>query len=212
MRDGAFRARRAAFRIELQNTGWSWATGAPFTDVQALVNQGLTGAALRSALAWQVNTQIELNGLIEPEPDPNNRVRPSATLRDALGVPRPELTYSIGQYSSAGAEVFRTAARAVYQRLGATEIAEVPGWQGAGHLMGTHRMGADPAGSVCDGYGRSYDHPNLFLTGSGLFPTVDAANPTLTIAAVALRTAAHLIGGGVGADAGRSAASGAEPA
>lgn len=200
LRDGPFRAQRAAFRIELQNTGWSWATGSPFTDVQALVNQGLTGATLRAAVAWQVNTQIELNGLIEPEPDPENRVRPSRTLRDALGVPRPELTYSIGQYSRDGADAFRTAVRAVYQRLGATEVAEVTGWQGAGHLMGTHRMGTDPALSVCDGYGRSYDHANLFLTGSGLFPTVDAANPTLTIAAVALRTAAHLIGTRTGQD------------
>ncbi|HTZ45871.1 MAG TPA: GMC family oxidoreductase [Jatrophihabitans sp.] len=193
MRDGDFRSRRAAFRIELQNTGWSWAAGAPFTDVAALVNQGLTGERLRQAVAWQVNTQIELNGLIEPEPNPDNRVLPSATLRDALGIPRPELFYSIGQYSIDGAAAFWTAVRAVYARLGATEVAEVPGWQGAGHLMGTHRMGTDPAGSVCDGYGRSHDHPNLFLTGSGLFPTVDAANPTLTIAAVALRTAAHLI-------------------
>ena len=193
MREGPFRAQRAAFRIELQNTGWSWAAGSPFTDVTALVNQGLTGAALRKAVAWQVNTQIELNGLIEPEPNPSNRVLPSATLRDALGVPRPELTYSIGQYSVDGTAAFWTAAQAVYQRLGATEVAEVPGWQGAGHLMGTHRMGTDPAVSVCDGYGRSFDHPNLFLTGSGLFPTVDAANPTLTIAAVALRTAAQLV-------------------
>jgi choline dehydrogenase-like flavoprotein len=54
-------------------------------------------------------------------------------------------------------------------------------------------MGTDPATSVCDGYGRSHDHPNLFLAGAGLFPTVDAANPTLTIAAVTLRAAAHLI-------------------
>jgi choline dehydrogenase-like flavoprotein len=193
LRDGPFRADRAAFRVELQNTGWSWATNAPFSTVVDLVNQGLTGARLRRELSEQVNTQIELNGLIEPEPDPDNTVRPSATLVDALGIPRPEISYRIGLYSDAGAAAFRAAAAAIYQRLGATDINEIPGWQGAGHLMGTHRMGTDPATSVCDGYGRSHDHPNLFLAGAGLFPTVDAANPTLTIAAVTLRTAAHLI-------------------
>jgi choline dehydrogenase-like flavoprotein len=36
---------------------------------------------------------------------------------------------------------------------------------------------------------RSWDHDNLFLVGSGTFPTGATANPTLTIAALALRTA-----------------------
>jgi choline dehydrogenase-like flavoprotein len=193
LRTGPFRAERGAFRIELQNTGWSWATNSPFSVVTDLVAQGLTGRRLRDAIAADVGTQIELNGLVEPEPDPENTVRPSATLVDGLGVPRPELRYRVGEYAAAGGDAFLRAARAVYRSLGATEVSEVPGWQGAGHLMGTHRMGMDPAASCCDQYGRTHEHPNLFLAGAGLFPTVDAANPTLTIAAMALRTAAHIV-------------------
>lgn len=193
LRTGPFRAHRGAFRIELQNTGWSWATNSPFSDVTNLVGQGLTGRRLREALAWSVATQIELNGLVEPEPDARNTVRPSRTRVDSLGVPRPELSYRVGEYATAGGAAFGRAARAVYAALGATDVGEVPGWQGAGHLMGTHRMGADPATSCCDSFGRTHDHPNLFLSGAGLLPTVDAANPTLTVAALALRTAAHLI-------------------
>ena len=192
LRTGPFRARRAAFRIELQNTGWSWATNSPFSTVTGLVGQGLTGGALREAIIRDVTTQIELNGLVEPEPDPDNTIRPSTRFTDALGVPRPEIRYRVGAYSQAGGDVFLEAARAIYTALGATGVAEVPGWQGAGHLMGTHRMGSDPTLSACDQYGRTHDHPNLFLAGAGLFPTVDAANPTLTIAAVSLRTAAHI--------------------
>jgi glucose dehydrogenase len=52
--------------------------------------------------------------------------------------------------------------------------------------MGTYRMGTDPAISVVNAEQRSHDHPNLFLLGSGVFPTVGTANPTLTIAALAL--------------------------
>jgi choline dehydrogenase-like flavoprotein len=193
LRAGPFRAHRGAFRIELQNTGWSWATNSPFSVVTDLVGQGLTGRRLRESIGAAVGTQIELNGLIEPEPDPENTVRPSATLVDGLGVPRPELRYRVGEYATAGGAAFLRAARAVYRALGATEPAEVPGWQGAGHLMGTHRMGTDPSASCADRFGRTHEHPNLYLAGAGLFPTVDAANPTLTIAAMALRTADHLV-------------------
>lgn len=193
LRNGAFRKERSSFRIELQNTGTSWATNSPFSNVTSLVSQGYTGRRLREQLAWDVNTQIELNGLLEPEPDFANCIRPSATQFDPLGIPRPEIRYSIGDYTRAGTAAFLRAAQDIYQRLGATGYAEVPGWFGAGHVMGTTRMGTDPKQSCCDSYGRAHDHANLFLAGSSLFPTVDAANPTLTIAALTLRTAAHIV-------------------
>jgi choline dehydrogenase-like flavoprotein len=50
-------------------------------------------------------------------------------------------------------------------------------------------MGNDPKGSVVDRDLRSYDHPNLFILGSAVFPTGATANPTLTIAALSLRSA-----------------------
>ena len=50
----------------------------------------------------------------------------------------------------------------------------------------------DPARGVTDGWGRVHDVPNLFIAGSSLFPTSGWANPTLTIIALALRTADHV--------------------
>jgi len=58
--------------------------------------------------------------------------------------------------------------------------------------MGTYRMGTDPKSSVVDVAGRSHDHRNLFLVGSGVFPSSGTANPTLTLAALALKTAAEI--------------------
>jgi len=43
-------------------------------------------------------------------------------------------------------------------------------------------MGTASCNSVVNSEQRSWDHPNLFLVGSGVFPTVATANPTLTIA------------------------------
>jgi choline dehydrogenase-like flavoprotein len=53
-------------------------------------------------------------------------------------------------------------------------------------------MGDDPATSVVDADQRSWQHRNLFVIGSGSFPTMGTSNPTLTLAALALRTADRL--------------------
>lgn len=55
--------------------------------------------------------------------------------------------------------------------------------------MGTYRMGKDKYDSVGDSESRSHDRENLFLLGSGVFPSSGTANPTLTIMALALRAA-----------------------
>jgi choline dehydrogenase-like flavoprotein len=66
-------------------------------------------------------------------------------------------------------------------------------YYGSGHVVGTYRMGADKTQSVVDPHSRSWDHPNLYLVGSGVFPTIATGNPTLTIAALALRTADKIL-------------------
>jgi glucose dehydrogenase len=57
------------------------------------------------------------------------------------------------------------------------------------HPAGGCRMGTDPAHSVCDSYGRTHDHENLFVVGSPTLPTAGCTNGTLTFVAVSLRSA-----------------------
>jgi choline dehydrogenase-like flavoprotein len=54
-------------------------------------------------------------------------------------------------------------------------------------------MGENGENSVVNSFQRSHDHRNLYLVGSGSFPTIATGNPTLTIAALCLRTADHII-------------------
>ncbi|QEE46627.1 GMC family oxidoreductase [Rhizobium sp. WL3] len=61
------------------------------------------------------------------------------------------------------------------------------------HQCGTARMGSDPTKSVVDSFGRSHDHPNLFIVDASILPTSAAVNPALTIAALALRSGKHII-------------------
>ena len=60
--------------------------------------------------------------------------------------------------------------------------------------MGTTRMDANNRRGVVDADGRVHGMANLYVAGSSVFPTSGAANPTLTIVALALRLAAHLRG------------------
>lgn len=60
------------------------------------------------------------------------------------------------------------------------------------HQCGTTRIGTDPANFVCDPWCRSFDHENLFIVDAGFLPTSAAVNPSLTVAAQALRVADHI--------------------
>jgi len=75
-------------------------------------------------------------------------------------------------------------------RIQATEILHNPDRrsQGAGPVMGTARMGRDAKYAVVHADLRTFDHPNHFIEGGAVFPAGGAGNPTLTIAALALRS------------------------
>jgi choline dehydrogenase-like flavoprotein len=60
------------------------------------------------------------------------------------------------------------------------------------HQCGTVRIGVDPAKSPLDPFCRAWDHPNLFVIDASFLPTSAAVNPSLTIAAQALRVADHI--------------------
>jgi choline dehydrogenase-like flavoprotein len=62
------------------------------------------------------------------------------------------------------------------------------------HQCGTLRMGADPAASVVDVNLKAHDMENLYIADASVLPTSAAVNPSLTVAALALRLGAHLAG------------------
>src|SRR5690606_16972762 len=136
--------------------------------------------------------QVFLASMLEQLPDPENRVTLAEDQLDPLGLPRPKLTYSHDDYIQGGWEAANELHTQLLEAVGATDVVHFDELGGVGHLLGTTRMGNDPETSVADGYGRTHDHQNLFIAGSSLFPTSGTANPTLTIAALALRTADHL--------------------
>ncbi|MBV9314837.1 MAG: GMC family oxidoreductase [Pseudonocardia sp.] len=209
MRGGAFRARHAAFRVDIGNDGWRPTTGAPDTTVvDAVQTRGLYGADLRRYLESTLARQVRFSLNAEQLPSAANRVTIDPRYLDAMGNPRPVISYDIDDYTLAGMAEATRVYREVFSRAGiedhtdpehSTWFPEVPyaggtmRYHGMGHFAGTHGMGNDPESSVVDVDQRSWEHRNLFLVGAGSFPTMGTSNPTLTMAALALRTADRLI-------------------
>jgi glucose dehydrogenase len=198
-RDGPERQARAAYRIEIGNDGWSWPLGSPQSTVVDLVRNRSFGKALRTQLQNHGTRQIRMAFELESLPLAESRVQLSHLL-DPLGVPRPMISYSLSEYTMKGYAESRDLALKIFNIAGIKDFTQIdksaPGYfqyqgqeyqyRGAGHIIGTYRMGDSKTNSVVDKYQRSWDHKNLFLLGSGVFPTTGTANPTLTIAALSL--------------------------
>lgn len=214
-RDGDFRNRSAAFRIEIGNEGWNFTAGAPTSTLNTLVSQGLYGSDLRQRLGEVIPRQFRLALEMEQIPEASNYVTIDNAFRDQMGNFRPVIRYDLPDYVRAGFAMAKKASDAMFGLLGVPPLTPDedpaaliyprdytvyrptdPGYvtyggsgytfQGAGHLAGTHRMGSSPATSVLDPRQRSWDHDNLYLVGCGNMPTVGTSNPTLTMTALAL--------------------------
>jgi len=126
---------------------------------------------------------------------------------DGLGLPRPKVEYGLDPYTMEGFRMAAYVCSKVYERMGAMEFTTNGGggvgdftykgvnyhYYGAGHVVGTHRMGDKPKASVVDASQRSHDVQNLWIVGSGSFPTVCTANPTLTLMGLAFKSAKSIL-------------------
>jgi choline dehydrogenase-like flavoprotein len=126
-------------------------------------------------------------GICEDLPDPGNCVTLDPELVDGDGIPAPKITYRLSENSRAMLRHSVDRATDVLRAAGAVDVVvEAPlalaGW----HLMGTCRMGTDPATSVVNEWGRCHDVRNLFIVDGSIFVTAGAVNPTNTIQALAL--------------------------
>lgn len=203
-RDGAHRKEHSAFVLAVSNTGWGWADGAPHKTVHDIVKSGALGEDLRQRVADHLSRQISITAEMEQMPSPLNRVLLSKH-KDKLGIRKPEIHYHLAPYEQAAFVAAKRVLGQIFVALGA-EHTSVPSegstvfcaygdrfqLRGAGHVMGTTRMGACAESSVVNADLQCHDHDNLFIVGGSVFPTVGTANPTLTIAALALRAAAKI--------------------
>ncbi|WP_336037542.1 GMC family oxidoreductase [Halobacterium yunchengense] len=139
-------------------------------------------------------THVAVGALVEQAPRAENRVRLHPERTDDHGNPVPEVVWSLDDYARRTIERANEIQHEILDALGA-DIEWTVGPESTGpafHHMGTTRMGSDPAESVVDAQLRTHDLANLTIPSSSVFPTGGAMNPTLTIAALALKAADHV--------------------
>ena len=116
------------------------------------------------------------------------------THTDKYGRPSLRMTYRDHDDDLATALYLRGFAEKLIEAAGPVErwsMPVVPG-RGGPHLLGTCRMGDDPATSVVDRYHRSHDVSNLFICDGSSMVTSGRGQPTMTIMALAFRAAEHI--------------------
>ena len=136
------------------------------------------------------NHILGMSAICEDLPEEHNTVTLDPDLKDSDGIASPRIDYTLSDNSrrmldfaiERGTELLKTA--------GATDVmTESPIAGGGWHLLGTARMGTDPAKSVVNEWGRSHDVKNLFIIDGSIFVTSAGVNPTQTIQALALHVA-----------------------
>ncbi len=173
------------------------------------------GGDFHARFAERLGHGLKWSIMCEDLPDESNRVELSSTLTDSSGMPAAKLVYRYDEETRRCLDFNVARAAEVFEDAGAWKVQTRNPAAGNAHLMGTARMGDDPATSVVDRWQMSHDVPNLGILDGSVFVTSGAVNPTSTICALALRMVERLIDGRggqpVSGGRGRAVAPGFQP-
>jgi choline dehydrogenase-like flavoprotein len=137
---------------------------------------------------------MEVAGHTTSLPVETNSVTLDPDVKDRWGRPAIRTTYRDHPDDLAAMAFFRDRGEEILEAAGARRVWSDPVQEqilGA-HLLGTCRMGDDPAESVVDRYHRTHDVPNLFICDGSSLVTSGRGQPTMTIQALAFRAGEHI--------------------
>lgn len=214
-RDGDFRSYFASIAPFIVNAAFKGGIG-PIEEAQKAIEKGLVGDALKRHIENKTARQVNLHSTIEILPSANNRVTLSNQL-DPLGLPRPEVNFQLDDYTLKGCKIAWDWHLDVFHALNISTITdeEMPkksnkNWRkfvagdfkekyqlsltsGDAVIAGTVCMGNDKKTAVVNAYCQSFDHPNLYVVGTANYLSVGSASPSLTAAALGLRSAENIM-------------------
>ncbi len=176
---------------------WSLApsTGGPLNAaLPARAGQGVWGPDHHSRVRERFGHCLSWGIFGEDLPDERNRVELDPGRSDSAGLPGAKVSYRLSDNSRRLLEFHVERAAESLREAGAIRVDMLTGMRAAGwHLLGTARMGLDPASSVVDPWGKAHDVENLYVVDGSVFVTSGGVNPTNTIASLALRFADGIV-------------------
>lgn len=144
--------------------------------------KGLLGKMLSPA----VKLLSGLLAIVEDQPQYNNALTIDHAYRDEFGLPRPVINHQYSERDNAAMKILTGEGKKIMKGAGAVGH-YVHDIRTFSHAVGTVRMGADAKTSALDENCRFRGIDNLYVTDGSVMPTSAALNPSLTIAANALR-------------------------
>jgi choline dehydrogenase-like flavoprotein len=138
-------------------------------------------------VVWPLLSRVTgLLAMAEDQPRPENRLTLDPTRRDRFGLPQLVVTHRYTARDVAARRALLTRARGILRAAGA-RIFYTHEVKTFSHAAGTVRTGADPARAPLDPWCRFRGVDNLFVLDASFMPTAGGVNPSLSIAANALR-------------------------
>jgi choline dehydrogenase-like flavoprotein len=166
------------------------ALGLPYTA--AFMKPGGWGRDVTSALEmYDHMTAVWVCG--EDMAREQNGITLHPTEKDQYGLPIPIVSKTYHKNDNAIAAHGLVQFRKLSEAVGATRVIDMPAYP-ASHNLGTNRMSEHARDGVVDKWGRTHDIKNLYISDGSQFASSSAANPTLTIVALAIRQAEHIAG------------------
>jgi len=147
---------------------------------------------------WRARTKgssVRLRAYVDVHPSVDSRLTLDPTSKNKYGDPMPKIEHVSDSATLAREartnehveKVFDSLVRGSNGKISALRHGDY-----LDHPAGGCRMGTDPATSVCDSYGRTHDHENLYVVGAPTLPTAGCTNGTLTFVALTLRSAERI--------------------
>jgi len=175
------------------STFWTCGLALKTSDLGGFANArgDLFGADLHAFMKRAARGVTRIQGFGEELPNAENRVE-LASDKDEFGMPLAKIIHTYDQDAVGLWNANLAEGEKIAKAAGAKEVWGARASMPTIHLMGGTIMGKNVKDSVVNSYGQSHEIPNLWVSGTGLFPTEGAANPTYTLFAVSVRGAERL--------------------
>jgi len=149
------------------------------------------GAEYKEMIAHNFSRQMGMMVSATSLPMDRNNITLHPTNKDKWGRPAIRVTYKDHPDDIANAQFLQDKSQELLDAAGAVRTWSQPAGASTGgvHLLGTCRMGDDPATSVIDKNHKAHDVPNLFVCDGSSLVTSTRGQPTMTIMALAFRAA-----------------------